>query len=75
MRVARRVVLDGEQQRALEQIARGRSLPARLVERARIVLRAAAGEQDQQIASELGITPENHSHGRKFLLSFILWTR
>lgn len=64
MRVARRVVLDNEQQRALEQIARGRSLPARHVERARIVLRAAAGEQDRQIASALGITPEKAARWR-----------
>lgn len=65
MRVARRVVLDNGQQRALEQIARGRSLAARLVERARIVLRAAAGEQNRQIALELGITPEKAARWRK----------
>ena len=64
MRVARAVVLDEQTQGALEQLARGRSLPARLVERARIVLRAAAGEQDQQIASELGITPEKAARWR-----------
>ena len=58
------MVLDKEGQGALEQIARGRSLPARLVERARIVLRAAAGLQDQQIASELGITPEKVARWR-----------
>ena len=49
MRVARPVVLDKQEQGKLEQLARGRSLPARLAERARIVLRAAAGVQDQQI--------------------------
>jgi hypothetical protein len=38
MRVARQVELNEQEQGALEQIARGRSLPARLVERARIVL-------------------------------------
>ena len=64
MRVARPVVLDKQEQGALEQLARGRSLPARLVERARIVLRAAAGLQDQQIASELGITPEKAARWR-----------
>jgi hypothetical protein len=58
MRVARQVELNEQEQGALEQIARGRSLPARLVERARIVLRAAAGLQDQQISWELGLTPE-----------------
>jgi transposase len=64
MRVARPVVLDKEGQRALEQLVRGRSLPARLVERARIVLRAAAGLEDQQIAFELGITPEKAARWR-----------
>ena len=64
MRVARPVVLDKQGQRELEQLARGRSLPARLVERARIVLRAAAGMQDQQIAAELGITPEKAARWR-----------
>ena len=64
MRVARSVVLDKQSQRALEQLARGRSLPARLVERARIVLRAAAGLQDRQIAVELGITPEKAARWR-----------
>jgi transposase len=64
MRVARPVVLDKQRQGALEQLARGRSLPTRLVERARIVLRAAGGLKDQQIASELGITPEKAARWR-----------
>ena len=64
MRVARLVVLEKQEQGKLEQLARGRSLPARLVERARIVLRAAAGVQDQQIASELAITPEKAARWR-----------
>ena len=64
MRVARPVVLDKQGKGALEQLARGRSLPARLVERAGIVLRAATGLQDQQIASELGITPEKAARWR-----------
>ncbi len=64
MRVARPVVLDKQEKGVLEQLSRGRSLPARLVERTRIVLRAAAGMQDQQIASELGITPEKAARWR-----------
>ena len=64
MRVARAAVLDKQEKGMLEQIARGRSLPARLVERARIVLGAASGMQDQQIASELGITPEKAARWR-----------
>lgn len=39
-------------------------MPARLVERARIVLRAAAGLQDQQIAWELGMTAEKVARWR-----------
>lgn len=68
MRVARPVTLDAEQRRILELQARGRSLPARIVERARIVLRAAAAWQDKRIAAELGITPEKAARWRKRFL-------
>jgi DNA-binding NarL/FixJ family response regulator len=61
MRVARPIELSPEQQTALEQHSRERSIPARLLERARIVLQAASGLQDKQIADELHITPENDS--------------
>jgi len=64
MRVARPVVLKKDEKEALHRLARGRSLPARLVERAGIVLRAAAGLQDQQIAAELDITPEKAARWR-----------
>ena len=43
MRVARGVILNYEQRQQLEQQARARSLPARQVEGALIVLRAADG--------------------------------
>src|SRR5216683_3272481 len=46
-RMARPVVLSSDQQEILEARARARSAPARSVERARIVLLAAAGLQDQ----------------------------
>ncbi|MCC6264503.1 MAG: IS630 family transposase, partial [Bryobacterales bacterium] len=52
MRVAPAVVLTDEQRQTLEQWARGRSLPARQVERARIVLLAADGELDIEIAAK-----------------------
>jgi DNA-binding NarL/FixJ family response regulator len=58
MRVAQPITLDPAQRQTLEQQSRARSLPARQVERARIVLRAADGWQDKEIARELGITPE-----------------
>ena len=68
MRVARPVKLNPEQRSALEQYARARSMPARLVERARIVLRAADGLQDKQIAEELRITPEKAARWRNRFL-------
>lgn len=68
MRVARPVTLDPEQRKALQQQARARSLPARVVERARIVLRAADGLQDKEIAAELGIQPEKAARWRNRFL-------
>src|SRR6202163_236372 len=68
MRVAPPIVLEPEQRRLLEQQSRARSLPARLVERARIVLRAADGWQDKTIAAELGIMPEKAARWRNRFL-------
>lgn len=64
MRVARPITLTPEQRSALEQCARTRTGPARLVERARIVLRAASGLDNQQIAEQLHITPEKVARWR-----------
>ena len=58
MRAARPVVLSDEQRDTLETRARARSASARSVERARIVLLAASGMQDKQIAAKLRIMPE-----------------
>lgn len=69
MRVAPRLELTVEQRTTLEQWARARSLPARLVERAGIVLLAAAGEQDKEIARQLGMTPKKVSRWRKRFLA------
>jgi transposase len=68
MRVARPVVLNAEQRDLLESRARARSAPARSVERARIVLLAAAGMQDKQIAAKLRIMPEKAARWRKRFL-------
>jgi transposase len=68
MRIARPIILEPEQRQALQQQARARSLPARVVERARIVLRAADGLQDQEIAAELGIQPAKAARWRKRFL-------
>jgi DNA-binding NarL/FixJ family response regulator len=56
MRVAPKVELNPEQAVVLEQQSRGRSIPARGVERSRIILLAASGKQDKEIASEMQIS-------------------
>jgi transposase len=68
MRVARPVVLSTEQRDLLESRARARSASARSVERARIVLLAAGGMQDRQIAAKLKIMPEKAARWRNRFL-------
>ena len=55
MRVAPQIILHDTERKILQRWSRGRSTPARLVLRAKIVLRATKGEQNKAIASELGI--------------------
>lgn len=69
MRVARTNALTEEQRQTLETQARARSLPARLVECSRIMLLAASGKQDQEIAAALGITPKKAACWRARFLS------
>lgn len=57
MRIAPPVVLTEEQKQQLLVWSRGRRTPARVVRRAQIVLLAAGGKQNKQIAEELGIMP------------------
>jgi transposase len=57
MRVARPVELTEEQARQLRAWARGRRTPARLMRRAQIVLLAAEGKQNKQIAEQLNVMP------------------
>ena len=64
MRRARAVVLGVEEQAVLEGRARARRAPARSVQRARIVLMAAAGLQDLEIAGQLHITPATAARWR-----------
>jgi len=68
MRVARPVVLNAEQKEALEQCARARSLSVRMVERARIVLLAATGKQDKNVAAALNITAHKAARWRNRFL-------
>jgi transposase len=69
MRIAPAIILSSDQRVALERCARSRSLPARVVERARIVLLAAEGRQDKEIATELKMTPKKVSRWRKRFLT------
>jgi len=55
MRVAAPIQLSDEQTAELTKYARGRSVARRLVERANIILQAAAGKQDLEIAEALNI--------------------
>ena len=54
MRIAPAITLNDADRQVLERWARGRSTPARLVQRASIVLRAAEGARNDVIAAELG---------------------
>ena len=54
MRVASAVVLAEPERETLERWSRGRSTPARLVLRARIILSAASGTRNEEIAREIG---------------------
>jgi len=64
MRVAAQVVLTEEQKGELERFARGRRIPARLVQRARIVLLAADKHTDLQISERLAILPRTAARWR-----------
>jgi transposase len=57
MRVAQPIVVNEQTRRKLEQQTRGRSTPARAVVRSRIVLLAAEGMLNKQIAKTLRVTP------------------
>lgn len=49
----------------LSRWARGRSTPRRLTQRAQLILRAAAGEQNQDIAARLGVSRPTVARWRK----------
>src|SRR2546428_7478253 len=69
MRIAPVITLSPEQRMRLESQVRSRSLPLRVVERSRIVLFAAAGRQDKDIAVLLSMTPKKVSRWRKRFLA------
>src|SRR5258708_27143985 len=69
MRIAPVITLSPEQRTVLESQVRSRSLPLRVVERSRLVLFAAAGRQDKDIAVLLSMTPKKVSRWRKRFLA------
>jgi transposase len=69
VRVAPRIVLSDGERSQLTSWARGRSTPHRVVLRARIVLRAADGAQNQQIAEELSTEPNTCALWRRRFLA------
>ena len=67
MRGAPVVVLDVQQRKTLEQWAKSRSLPMRQVQRAQIILLAADGKQDLEIAAAVKVSNQKAARWRKFL--------
>ena len=70
MRIAASVTLTPEQRSKLEAYARGRSVARRLVERARIILFAAEGKQNEEIADLLDIGRHTVARWRGRFLDF-----
>ena len=68
MRIAPKVVVSIEQRAQLESWAKARRVPVRLAQRAQIVLLAAEGKQDIEIADELDIGRRNAARWRKRFL-------
>jgi transposase len=56
VRVAPKIILNAPDRVILEKWARGRSTPARLVQRAKIILLAAEGRRNDQIGNELSLS-------------------
>lgn len=69
MRVAKTVVLSEEERAILTKLSRGRSTQARVVLRAQIVLAAADGQQNDNIAADLGCTRRTASTWRNRFVS------
>jgi transposase len=70
MRVAPPVIMDKSQRETLQQWVRSRCLPARQIERARIVLLAAESKTDLEIAATLSISNQKAARWRKRFLRF-----
>lgn len=70
MRVAANIVLTDEQKRELSIYARGRSVALRIVERANIILQAAEGKQDREIAADLELGRHTVARWRSRFLQY-----
>ncbi len=72
MRTAARIILSPEEHSRLDAWVRARSLPLRVVQRARIIRMAADGMQSQEIARDLGIARPTVQLWRQRFLAFRL---
>ena len=70
MRVAPKIVLSSDEIQKLEKLARGRRTPVRLAQRSAIVLSAAEGKENKDIASQLGISRETVGRWRQRYAKF-----
>lgn len=68
MRIAPKVSLTAAQEQSLIDLSRGRSVPVRVAERAKILLLAAAGKTDKQIGRELALTRQTAARWRRRFL-------
>ena len=62
MRVAAEIRLTKSQRATLQQWSRGRKVAVRQAQRAKMILRAAEGKSNQEIAAQLGV--KVHTVGR-----------
>lgn len=65
MKLASRITMTDEQGDVFTRWSRGRSTPVRLMQRAKIVLLAAEGTMNKDIAAQLGIMPNTVVRGRR----------
>jgi transposase len=72
MRVAKVITLSDEERASLTRWSRGRSTPTRLVLRAKIVLAAAEGRENKDIAQNLGCTRRTVGEWRNRFAEFRL---
>lgn len=72
MRVAKTITLSDEERTTLVRWSRGRSTPARLMLRAKIVLAAAGGRENKDIAQDLGCTRRTVGEWRNRFAEFRL---